>query len=69
MIQYLASEYAGRAVVGTVDIFSNNKYAAQYDIENMPTVLYFNNGKKVGKQVGLAARSVYEKKLNSLLSD
>ena len=40
IIDELSEEYEGKAVVGKVDIDSNQQYAAQFGVRNIPTVLY-----------------------------
>ena len=37
------------------------------DVRNIPTVLVFQNGEVVGRQVGVAPKNVYEEAINSLL--
>ena len=63
IIDELSEEYEGKAVVGKVDIDSNQQYAAQFGVRNIPTVLVFKNGEVVGKQVGVAPKSTYTQAL------
>ena len=41
----------------------NPEISVKYGVMNLPCVLFFKNGQLVDKHVGLAARSVYEKKI------
>lgn len=66
-IEQLSEEYAGKAAVGKIDIEENDDLATKYAIRNIPTVLFFKNGKVVDKMVGAAPKSAYEEKLKSLL--
>lgn len=67
MIDELAAEYEGRAVIGKVDVDANNAISVKFGVRNIPTVLYFKNGKVVDKQVGSATKAAYAEKLNALL--
>lgn len=67
VIEEIATEYEGRVVVGKVDVDSNQDYAAKYGIRNIPTVLVFQNGEVVGRQVGVAPKNTYTEALDSLL--
>ena len=63
----LSSEYEGKAVVGKVDIDSNQQYAAQFGVRNIPTVLIFQNGELVDRKVGVSSKSDYADALDELL--
>jgi len=66
-IDELAKEYEGRAVVGKVDVDSNDQIPVKYGIRNIPTVLFFKNGELADKVVGGAPKSTFEDKLKALL--
>jgi thioredoxin len=67
VIEEIATEYEGRVVVGKVDVDSNQEYAAKYGVRNIPTILVFQNGEVVGRQVGVAPKNTYTEALDSLL--
>lgn len=67
IIDELATEFEGQAVIGKVDVDANNDISVKFGIRNIPTVLFFKGGKVVDKQVGSAAKSVYADKLKALL--
>ena len=60
-------EYEGKAVVGKVDIDSNQQYAAQFGVRNIPTVLVFKNGELVDRKVGVSSKNDYAQALDSLI--
>ncbi|MDO4957074.1 MAG: thioredoxin [Bacteroidales bacterium] len=66
-IEELASNYEGQAVVGKVDIEENDDLVEKFGIRNIPTVIYIKNGEVVDKNVGAAAKAVYEDKLKAIL--
>jgi thioredoxin len=67
-IDALARDYAGRVVVGKVDIDANPQTAARYEVRGIPTVLVFDRGQVVDRLVGVQPRAVIEARLAPLLS-
>ena len=51
-IKEMADEYEGKAVIGKVDVDSNNGIAMKYSVMNIPTVLYLKKGEVIDKIVG-----------------
>lgn len=68
VIDEISSEYEGKAVVGKVDVDVNQEFAAKYGVRNIPTVLIFQNGEVVGRQVGVAPKDTYTKAIDALLA-
>ena len=67
IIEELAAEYDGKAIVGKCDIEENDELTEQFGIMNVPTVVFLKDGKEVDRVVGLAMKNVYQDKLNALL--
>jgi len=67
MVDELATDFEGRALVGKVNVDTQNEIAAQFGIRNIPTLLIFKNGEVVDKQVGVAAKSILADKLEAAL--
>lgn len=67
IIDELATEYEGKVTIGKMDVDSNNDVVAQFGIRNIPTVLFFKDGKMVDKQVGAAQKSAFAAKIDALL--
>ena len=67
IVNELATDFEGRAIVGKVDVDSENEIAAQFGIRNIPTLLIFKNGEVVDKQVGVAAKNILAGKLEAAL--
>ena len=67
IIEELAGEYEGKALIGKCDVDENGDVAAEYGIRNIPTVLFFKNGELVDKQVGSAPKPTYAAKIEALL--
>lgn len=67
IIDEISNEYAEKAVVGKVDVDTNQEFAAKYGVRNIPTVLVFQNGEVVGRQVGVAPKASYTDAIDALL--
>ena len=67
IIEELAAEYDGKAIIGKCDIEENDDLTEQFGIMNVPTVVFLKDGKEVDRVVGLAMKNVYQDKLNALL--
>ncbi|WP_435136742.1 thioredoxin [Formosa sp. A9] len=67
IIDEISTEYDGKAVVGKVDVDANQDFASKYGVRNIPTVLVFQNGEVVGRQVGVAPKKAYTDAIDSLL--
>lgn len=67
IIDELSNEYDGKAVVGKVDVDSNQEFASKYGVRNIPTVLLFKNGELVDRKVGVSPKQVYAEAIDSAL--
>jgi len=65
IVEELASDYDGKAVVGKVDVDSNPQMSAKFGIRSIPTLLVFKNGEVVDKQIGAVGKSILAEKLNA----
>ena len=68
VIEELAKEYDGKAVIGKVDVDSNPNISMNFGIRNIPTLLFFKNGQVVDKQVGAVPKGILAGKLNAQLA-
>ena len=67
IISELANEYDGKIVVGKCDVEENDDIAMEFGVRNIPTILFFKGGQRVGKFVGAASKSTIEDKFKALL--
>ena len=67
VVEDLAKDYEGKAVIGKVDVDNNPAVSAQFGIRSIPTLLFFKNGEIVDKQIGAVPKSVLSKKLEAQL--
>ena len=56
IIEDLSDDFADKAIIGKVDVDSNQQFAAQFGVRNIPTVLVFKDGEMVNRQVGVAQK-------------
>ena len=57
IIEDLAKDCEGKAIVGKLDIDENPETTDQYNIMGVPTILFIKNGQVVDKQLGGAPKS------------
>lgn len=67
IVQEMSDEYAGKAIIGKVDVDNNPNVASRFGIRNIPTILFFKGGQVVDKQVGAVPKSTLVNKLNALI--
>lgn len=67
IVNEISEDYAGRLVVGKVDVDSNPGIASKFGIRNIPTILFFKDGTVVDKHVGAAPKSTLSAKVESIL--
>ncbi|HEY8513441.1 MAG TPA: thioredoxin [Cyclobacteriaceae bacterium] len=65
LVEELAGEYEGKAVIAKLNVDENPDVTARYGIRNIPTLLVFKNGQIVDKQVGAVPKSVLAQKLEA----
>jgi thioredoxin 1 len=66
-VEELATEYAGKAKIGKVDVDSNQTTAAKFGIRSIPSLLIFKGGKVVDQLIGAVPKSAIQAKLDSAL--
>ena len=67
IIAQLAEEYDGKVVVGKCDVEENDDIAIEFGVRNIPTILFFKDGKLVDKLVGGQPKNKIEEKILALL--
>ncbi|MGE5420908.1 MAG: thioredoxin [Chloroflexota bacterium] len=67
IIEEISHEFDGKAVVVKCDVDNSPTVAMKYSIRNIPTVLFFKDGKVADKQVGAVPKNSFVTKLNALI--
>ena len=55
-IEALARELAGKVLVGKLDVDANQRTAARFGVQGIPTLLVLENGREVDRIVGVQSR-------------
>jgi thioredoxin 1 len=64
-IDAIASETAGKAKVGKVNVDHHQGVAVKYGIQSIPTVMLFRNGQMVKKWVGVVQKGALTEALTA----
>lgn len=67
IIDELAQEYEGKVTIGKMDVDNNDEVVGQFGIRNIPTVLFFKDGKMTDKVVGAVPKATFISKIEALL--
>jgi thioredoxin 1 len=64
VIDELADDYAGKAVIAKLNVDENSTTAAKYGIRSIPSLLLFKNGKVIDQMLGAMPKNTIAKKLD-----
>lgn len=67
VIEELADDYEGKAVVCKMNVDENSKVPSKFGIMSIPTVILFKNGKIVEQKVGLVPKEDLAEMIDSAL--
>ncbi len=67
ILDELAQEYAGQLKVAKLDVDSNQKTAAQFNVRSIPTILFFKDGEHVDTVIGAVPKPNLEQKIKEHL--
>jgi thioredoxin 1 len=67
IVELIASQLDGKALVGKLDIDENPNTTARFGVRNFPTFMFFKNGILADRIIGAVPKSVLEQKLKALL--
>ena len=67
IVEQLADDYAGQVTVGKLDVDSNQRSAAQFNVRSIPTILFFKGGQVVDQVIGAVPRPALEAKIKQHL--
>ncbi len=65
IVEELAEEYAGKFVIGKLNVDENPAISSQYGVMSIPTLAVFKDGKIVDKIVGFRGKADLVKMLNA----
>jgi thioredoxin 1 len=68
LVEELAGDYDGKAVIGKVNVDENPNVSAKFGIRSIPTLLVFKGGEVVDKQIGAVPKQVLADKLDAQMA-
>ena len=68
VVEELAKQYAGKITIGKVNVDDHIQTATQFRVMNIPTIIFFKDGKEVDRVVGVAPKAELTKKCEELLA-
>ena len=67
MVDNLAEKYAGKVVVGKVNVDEEQELAIRYGVMSIPTVIFFKDGKEIDRKVGVMPPAAFAEVLDKNL--
>lgn len=67
VVEQLHEEFNGQIKLGWLDVEAQERIAAAYGIQALPTLMFFKLGQVVDQIIGVAPRQVIAAKLHALL--
>jgi thioredoxin 2 len=67
LIEQFAKEFAGKALVGKLNVDENRKTAARFNVQGIPTLLILQNGLEVDRIVGVESRESISRRLQKFV--
>ena len=68
IIEQLAEDYDGKALIGKVNVDDNPEVSFQYNVRSIPTILILKDGEVFHRQVGTTTKKVLASKLEEALA-
>ena len=68
IIEQLSREYSGKVAFGKVNVDENQRIAASFGIQSIPTLIIFKGGKAVDIMIGALPKAQIEMKLKQQIS-
>lgn len=68
LVEELAGDYDGKAVIGKVNVDENPNVSAKFGIRSIPTLLVFKGGEVVDKQIGAVPKQVLADKIDAQMA-
>ncbi len=69
LVDEIAKELEGEVKVSKVNVDENTKAAVDLSVMNIPTLVFFKDGKEVGRVVGVVSKKELLKKVKELFNE
>ena len=68
IVEQLAQSLEGKVKVFKLNVDQNQEIAMKYNVQSIPTLVIFKNGKEIARTIGLSPKEKYEKFVNNTLN-
>ncbi|WP_020571852.1 thioredoxin [Neolewinella persica] len=68
IIEELATEYDGKALIAKVDVDENSELSAKFGVRSIPTILILKDGEIVDKHVGVTTKQALIDKIEAQMA-
>lgn len=69
IIDEAAKEFAGKIKIGKVNVGENTELATELTVMNIPTLVFFKDGKEAGRAVGAISKKELLKKIEEAFGE
>jgi len=63
MVDEVAKDYKGTIAVGKINVDESPELATELSVMNIPTLIFYKQGKEMGRLVGVNTKETVEKKI------
>ncbi|HMR01560.1 MAG TPA: thioredoxin [Candidatus Gracilibacteria bacterium] len=67
IVEKVAEEYEGKVKIGKLDVDENNESGNKYEVQSIPTTIFFKGGEMVNKLIGFQSEEQLKKALDDLM--
>ncbi|HHV65847.1 MAG TPA: thioredoxin [Peptococcaceae bacterium] len=67
VVEQIADQYAGKVIVGKLNVDEHNEVAVKYNVMSIPTLLLFKDGEVVDKAIGFRNKQDLAKMVDAQL--
>ena len=68
IVEQLVQSLEGKVKVFKLNVDQNQEIAMKYNVQSIPSLVLFKNGKEIARTIGLSPKEKYEKFVNNALN-
>ncbi len=68
IVEELAKEWEGKMKVGKVNVDENNALAGKYEVQGIPSLIFFKGGEVVHRSVGLKMKDELNEEIKKVVA-
>jgi thioredoxin 1 len=66
VIEKMAEEFSGKMKIGKLNVDNNPNISMKFEIQSIPTLIFFKDGEMVDKLIGYQSEEVLRRKIDEL---